>query len=84
MHDGVNSLDCVCLLLEPDDLCDCHFSDPVATLTTTRNSQGDALVRLAECRVTLARRPSVHLLPDRTTRLTRPKVHVASSQLGSD
>jgi hypothetical protein len=80
MHDGVNSLDCVCLLLEPDDLCDCHFSDPVATLTTPLNSQGDALVRLAECRVTLARRPSVHLLPDRT----RPKVPVASSQLGSD
>ena len=50
----VNSIDCLCLLLQPDDLCNCGFVDPVATLTTAKSSPGDALVQLAECRVSLA------------------------------
>ena len=83
MHD-INSLECLCLLLGPDELCDCHFVDPVASLTTALSSQGDALVQLAECRVTLARLPHAHLLLDRSTRLTRSQVPFASSQLASE
>ena len=70
----VNSINCLCLLLQPDDLCNCGFVDPVATLTTDKSRQGDALVQLAECRVSLARFPLAHQLADRPTRLTRSQV----------
>ena len=70
----VNSIECLCLLFEPDDLCNCNFVDPVASLTTAKSSQGDAHVQLAECRVSLARLPRAHQLPDRPTRLTRSQV----------
>ena len=80
MHD-LNSLKCLCLLLEPDDLCDCQFVNPVSSLRTFLSSQGDALVQLSECRVTLARLPLSHQLPDRSTKLSRSQVPVTSSQL---
>ena len=73
MHD-LNSLECLCLMLEPDDLCDCQLADPVASLRTSLSSQGDALVQLSECRVTLARLPLSHQLPDRSCRLSRSQV----------
>ena len=70
----VNSIDCLGLLLQPDDLCNCGFVDPVATLTTAKSSPGDALVQLAECHVSLARLSLAHQLADRPTRLTRDHV----------
>ena len=59
-----NSIECLRLLLQPNDLCNCGFVDPVATLTTAKSRQGDALVQLAECCVSLARLPLAHQLSD--------------------
>ena len=73
MHD-LAADDCLCLLLDPGDLCDCGFSDPVASLQTTPNSRGVPLVQLPVCRVTLPRLSS--LLPTRSSRLTRSQVLV--------
>jgi hypothetical protein len=76
MHD-LAADDCLCLLLDPGDLCDCGFSDPVASLLTTPNSRGVPLVQLPVCRVTLPRLPSLSsLLSTRSSRLTRSQVLV--------
>ena len=75
MHD-LNADDCLCLLLDPGGLCDCGFANPVASLQTTPNSQGDPLVQLPVCRVTLPRLSVSSLLPTRSSRLTRTKVLV--------
>jgi hypothetical protein len=66
--------DCLCLLLDPGDLCNCGFSDPVESLTTKSNSLGDSLVLLPKCSVKLARLPSSSSVPPRSSRLSRNKV----------
>ena len=75
MHD-LNEVDCLCLMIDPGDLCNCGFSNPVESLKTTPNSQGDPLIQLPECCVTLPRLPVSSLLPTRSSRLTRTKVPV--------
>ena len=47
--------DCLCLLLDPGDLCNCGFADPVESLNTRANSVGDPLVLLPSCSVNLTR-----------------------------
>ena len=47
MHD-LNKVDCLCLMINPGDLCNCGFSNPVESLKTTPNSQGDPLIQLPE------------------------------------
>jgi hypothetical protein len=66
--------DCLCLLLDPGDLCNCGFADPVESLTTKSNSLGDPLVLLPRCSVKLARLPSSSSVPPRSSRLSRNKV----------
>ena len=68
--------DCLCLLLDPGDLCNCGFSDPVESLTTKSNSLGDPLVLLPTCSVKLAR------LKAPASRLSRNKVTLQGSRLG--
>jgi hypothetical protein len=68
--------DCLCLLLDPGEMCNCRFSDPVVSLTTKPNSLGDPLVLLPKCSVKLARLPSSSSLPSRSYRLSRNKVPV--------
>ena len=68
--------DCLCLLLDPGDMCNCGFADPVESLTTKSNSLGDPLVLLPKCSVKLARLPSSSSLPSRSSRLSRNKVPV--------
>jgi hypothetical protein len=68
--------DCLCLLLDPGDLCNCGFSDPLESLTTKPNSLGDSLVVLPECSVKLARLPASSMLPSKNCRPSRNKVPV--------
>ena len=75
MHDLADD-DCLCLLLDPGDLCNCGFANPVDSLQTTHNSQGDPLIQMPVCRVTLPRLPVSSPLPTRSSRLTRTKVPV--------
>ena len=76
MHDLADD-DCLCLLLDPGDLCNCGFSDPVASLLTKPNSRGVPLLKLPVCRVTLPRLPTLpSLLSTRSSRLTRSQVLV--------
>ena len=74
-HDLADA-DCLCLLLDPGDLCNCGFADPVESLTTKSNSVGDPLVLLPTCSVKLAR------LKAPGTRLSRNKVIFQGSRLG--
>ena len=67
---GLDAADtnCLCLLLDPGDLCNCGFADPVESLHTRSNSAGDPLVLLPSCSVNLTR------LKAPGTRLLRNKV----------
>ena len=75
---GLDAADtnCLCLLLDPGDLCNCGFADPVESLHTRSNSAGDPLVLLPSCSVNLAR------LKAPGTRLLRNKVVLQGSMLG--
>jgi hypothetical protein len=75
---GLDAADtnCLCLLLDPGDLCNCGFADPVESLNTRSNSVGDPLVLLPSCSVNLAR------LKAPGTRLSRNKVILQGSRLG--